>query len=648
MHFLPSIGHRPTYRLLPFVLKSLLVTLAGFTSFRLLLVFLNFNQLKANTSPVSVLFSMLRGLGNDLLVAGVLFWLPLLLGALQSVLTRGRKMVLVTGLILTGLSMHLSLIISSLDIPFFQHFFTHLSDMFLNWRDQLQFLVRMVVEEPGFWWFIGLFIALSILVWWWILRRLPQIVHSVAESNRCETRFSWLTITLLLFLSLILRNRLIRKHYYSASETAVSLSPWLEKISQNPMMTLGYALTSRPVGVLLKEKMSLAGAAEKLGKALNRSIDLKQAEPMARLSSEAEGSRRWNVVIVLMESINNERMNSKLMPRLQEISSKGKTWTRFFSAGVHTYAGLYATLCSYPVQLRRHALKWGSDLAYNGLGTVLKQNGYRTLLYSTHDKRFDNMESFFSDNGFSSVIGVDHYNDRALTTFGVPDHVMFRKVVSELDDRGGAQPFLAVLLSSSNHAPYRFPADIPFIPKSTSMPQRMVEYSDWALGEFTAAAMERDWAKRTLFIYLGDHGASGDYRFHLPISMVHVPLIMTGPDLLAAEKCDDLASQLDVMPTVMGQLGLAYRNLGFGVDLCRERRSLSVFCNDEYLGCTDGEYFVSFNFDTPGYAGRMNPSRSPGTMALQRIEEMKDTALAYFRMADWLITEKKQFLPIGQ
>ncbi len=642
MQIRPIIGQRPSASLLQFVLKSLLATLVGFSSFRLLLVLLNLERIH-DLALGLVLQLMLWGLGNDLLVVALLFWLPLLLGILQPLGRPVQRILAVVGLVLTGLIMHLSLILSSLDIPFFQHFFSHISDMVLNWRDQLQFLIRMVAEESRFWWFIGLFLLLSVLVWWWILRRLPQIVRGAVQQDRGKLGYSVGMVVLLLLLSLLLRSRLIRRHHFALKDTAVIIHPMLEKLSQNPLLTLGYALTSRPVGELLAEALPIERAAALLDSSLNRSIDLRKDEPMAQTVPGTGAAEPLNVVLVLMESINIERLDSGLMPRLQEIAAQGLKWDNFFSAGVHTYAGLYATLCSYPVQLRRHAMKWDSDLAYAGLATVLKRNGYQTQFFTTHDERFDNMEPFLKKNGFDRIVGQDRYDYRAVSTFGVPDHVMFERALTDLDDEGGKRPFLAVLLSASNHAPFRFPDGIPFQAKSRSLPQRMIEYSDWALGRFWQTAATKEWAKRTVFVFLGDHGASGDVRFPLPYSMVHVPMIMAGAGLPETGTVRAIGSQLDVMPTILGRLGLAYRNLGFGVDLLASRRSLAVFCNDEYLGCTDGEYLLSFNFDRTWPLQRLTDAGRSGSV--ERAAAMKETALSFWRMADWLLGEKRQYRP---
>ncbi len=647
MQFGQFVGHRRSYLLLTFVLKGLLVTLAGFSLFRLLLFILNFEHVRSVASPLLVFESLFKGIQGDLLAAGVLFWLPLVLAVVQPVIHRGSKVFLVAGLIGTGIVMQLALTVSSLDIPFFQHFFSRLSDMILNWKDQPEFLIRMVTQEARFWWFIGLFLLLSVLIWWWILRRLPAFVRSIPQNGREKAGISVTLVVLLLLLSLLLRNRLHRKHYFAMPENGIVLSPMLEKISQNPLLSLSYSLTSRPLSELLKESMGLSEALSELSGALTRDIDLARTEPMEQIVSGAISPRRMNVVLVLMESINNERFNSGLMPQLEKTAAAGLKWTRFYGSGVHTYAGIYATLCGFPVQLRQHAMKWESAKPYYGLGTILERNGYQTYFYTTHDDRFDNMGPFLKDNGFSRIVSLDQYGrGKALSTFGVPDHIMFDHALEDLDDEGGKRPFLAVLLSSSNHAPYRFPAGIPFIAKSRSLPRRMIEYSDWALGRFTAGAKEKDWAKRTLFVFVGDHGANGDVRFSLPYSMVHIPLIMTGPGISPGETVQGLGSQLDIMPTIMGRLGLEYRNLSFGIDLFRSERSLAVFCSDEYLGCTDGDFFLAFNFDRTGTFGYIGEELNlQHAKYKEKREEMMASALSFWKVADWLLAEKRHYQP---
>ena len=587
----------------------------------------------------------MQGAWNDLLAAGSLFWLPLLLAAALPLAGRVRGFLLWTGLLLTAFTMQLFLTVSSLDVPFFQHFFARISDMVLSWRDQPQFLLRMVAQESRFWWFIGAFLLLSFVIWYWALRRIPSLMRSALprEGQRPATSISM--VVLLLLLSLILRSKLVRRNFFTHKEVQKTFHPLLDKISQNPLLTLAFSLSEKPFRTMLEERISRSEALSRVSALLNIKAQPESTESVARTVSPPQNPvRGMNVVLVLMESVNRERQLSGLMPRLNEIAARGLCWSRFYSAGVHTYAGIYATLCSFPVQMRRHAMKWDSAQSYCGLASLLRDRGYRTLFYLTHDESFDNMGPFLRMNGFSRIVGLDQFDRRlAVSTFGVPDHVLYDRVLAELDDHGGKSPFLAVVLSGSNHAPFRLPGDIPFAPKSQDMPSKMTEYSDWALGRFMAGAAQTDWAGRTLFVFIGDHGASGDYRFLLPHSMVHVPMIMVGPTIPAGEEKQGLGSQLDVMPTIMGRLGFSYRNSGFGVDLFVQKSSLAVFCSDDYLGCTDGEYYLSFNFDGKASLGRIDGlSLAPGKAdEKNRIQKMKADELSIWRIADWFVAEKR-------
>lgn len=628
-----------------FVIRSLLVTLGVFSFFRILLVVLNRQAISQSASLGLVLQTLLNGLITDLMTLGPVWIILLLLVLLHASLLRGQKAVGLLIFFLAGLGMQGALLVSSMDVPFFQHFTSRVTDMFLNWMDQPEFLIRMVTEETRFWWFIGIFMVISIGLWWWLVRQIfPLLRRKLEEApQRGGTGFSIFMLVLLLFFSLVLRNRLTRRHFFAERSGPVSTVPYLEKISQNPVLSLLYSLTSRPVGQLLAERVSLSDALKGIWSTTTIKTAKKTLPGGMIPSSPADDLVPQNVVVVLMESINWDRMSSGLMPELQRIATQGTVWNRFFSSGVHTYAGIYATLNSFPVQLRRHAMKWGSDQSYSGLGSILAQKGYQTRFYTTHDAAFDNMGPFLRKNGFQKVVNLEDYDPaQVISTFGVPDHVMFARALEELDDQGGKRPFLAVLLSSSNHAPLRLPKGIPFEPGSSNLQDRLLEYSDWALGQFVSQAKNREWGGRTLFVFLGDHGASGDYRYPLPYSMVHIPLIMNGPGLSRGETVERLGSQLDVMPTILGRLGIPFRNVGFGLDLFRDERLLAYFCNDESMGCTDGNLLAVFDFDRLGSLYRLGDNR-PVNMRqelLQRFNEMKDGALANWRLADWLVENR--------
>lgn len=60
----------------------------------------------------------------------------------------------------------------------------------------------------------------------------------------------------------------------------------------------------------------------------------------------------------------------------------------------------------------------------------------------------------------------------------------------------------------------------------------------------------------------------GKSDVELPESYNHIPLIMFGPGIKPM-KYDGLGMQVDVMPTLLGLMGVSYNYDGFGVDCSR-------------------------------------------------------------------------------
>ena len=76
----------------------------------------------------------------------------------------------------------------------------------------------------------------------------------------------------------------------------------------------------------------------------------------------------------------------------------------------------------------------------------------------------------------------------------------------------------------------------------------------------------------TIFFILGDHGMGHPYESALfgalSLNYYHVPLTIYSPGLnIAHEKIDEVASSIDLMPTIMGLLNVPYINTSLGRDL---------------------------------------------------------------------------------
>jgi phosphoglycerol transferase MdoB-like AlkP superfamily enzyme len=164
--------------------------------------------------------------------------------------------------------------------------------------------------------------------------------------------------------------------------------------------------------------------------------------------------------------------------------------------------------------------------------------------------------------------------------------------ISTVNKEDPSKPFLAFIMTGSDHGPWAIPKDIPFTPDADTEEKRSTQYADWAVGELMRNAKQQSWYKNTLFVFLGDHGYSIGGTYEMPLSYNHVPLVMHKPNTLKADTNHNLGYQPDVMSTVAGVLDLSFTNNSFGSDIRKEKHPFVYFTADDKIGCiSDDGYF---------------------------------------------------------
>ena len=264
-----------------------------------------------------------------------------------------------------------------------------------------------------------------------------------------------------------------------------------------------------------------------------------------------------------------------LTPTLDSLYHHSLAFTHFYSAGIHTNHGMTATLYSFPALMFRNLMKGTVTPRRKGIATVLKQYGYENMFFMTHEAQYDNMKAFFQTNGYDDIFSQENYpKSEVVNSFGVSDHFEMGYALNTINQKAKTgKPFMATILTVSNHPPYIIP-DF-FKPKTKEKETQIVEYADWAIGDFLKKASREPWYKNTIFVIQADHGKLvGKSEGELPQSYNHIPLIIFGPGV-PQQQYAGLGMQVDVMPTLFGLMNLNYEYEGFGVDLLKQH-------NDEF------------------------------------------------------------------
>ena len=305
----------------------------------------------------------------------------------------------------------------------------------------------------------------------------------------------------------------------------------------------------------------------------------------------------------MMESMSAKFMkhfgqSETLTPFLDSLYTRSISFRNFYSAGIHTNHGLYATLYSFPAMMKRNLMKGSVIPRYSGLPTVLKENGYYNHFFMTHEGQYDNMNAFFRTNGYDEVFSQEDYPaDKVVNSFGVQDDFLYDYAIPVLNQRAATgQPFFATLLSISNHPPYVIP---PFFHPKTSEPEmQIVEYADWALRQFFEEARKQPWFDNTIFVLEGDHGKLvGDAECELPESYNHIPLMIYSSRIQPEEKTA-FGGQVDIQPTILGLLNIDYLQNNFGVDLLKEERPCMFYTADNMVAGRNDTLLYLYNYET--------------------------------------------------
>ena len=575
--------------------KLYLLLIAIYTAFRVALLLLNLDRV-GSTTTWEVLQAFIMGVRFDIVTIGFVIAIPTIILIIFSFFgKKSRTFELVYTWVLT-ICFTITFGICAADIPYFDQFFDRFNITAFEWMatGDSAFVFKMVWEEPTYI-LMMLPVLASGFVFWFFANRIMK--RSTGWESVGYVRNSIYTLLLGGLIFIGMRGRLNEKSPIMVGTAYFCNNAMLNQLGLNPNFTLARSwLDAKDPDnqkvVFMSDDAAIAIVQKNLG-IENPYPDF----PIAREIVSDSVSNDYNVIVVIMEGMSYNKTahggnTRNLTPFLDELMDKSLSFNNCYTSGTHTYCGIYTTFTSYPVIFRNHALKRIPVLQYDGIAATLQKNGYQTAYFTTHDKEFDNVAGFLSQNGVERIISqADYPVSEVKTTLGVPDDYLFRFAMPVFDEMASSdRPFCAVMMTASDHGPFYIPDY--FEPRSDEVKYQITEYADWSLRRFIEMAQEKPWFDNTLFVFVADHGAALDTDYSIPLSYFHTPLVFYMPKHLQAVENEAIASQMDVFPTVMGILGKGYVNNSFGIDLQKGKRRYAYFMGDDKYGVLDGEWLL--------------------------------------------------------
>ncbi len=282
-----------------------------------------------------------------------------------------------------------------------------------------------------------------------------------------------------------------------------------------------------------------------------------------------------NVVLITIESLSAEFMQlygntREITPFLDSLALQSLTFTNLYATGNRTVRGLEAVTLCIPPTPGESVVKREDNKAKFTTGYLFKSKGYDVKYLYGGDAFFDNMQDFFSGNGYD-VIDKSSFKSEEITfsnVWGVCDEDMAKKAIEIMNTEAQkGKPFFNHWMTVSNHRPFTYPDGKIDIPNDTKSREGGVKYTDYALKQFFAMAQKQPWFNETVFVIVADHCASSSGKTELPMDKYRIPAMIYAPNTIQPKMVNQLMSQIDIMPTLFGLLHFKYQSEFYGQDV---------------------------------------------------------------------------------
>ncbi len=589
---LASTSREPKKRItlsshLLFSAASIVLWLVLLTALRALLLAYN-HEMLGSTSNADLLEAFTNGLRFDLRLI-VYISIPLVLAILIPWLINQRRVLVVW----LTFSAAISILLGIIELDFYREFHQRLNSLVFQYLNEDPATVLSMLWHG--------FPVITLLSMWLACTLVMFFLFTWAERktrrySSAQAGYSYLTQGIAFSICLVIcviaaRGTLRQGPPLRWGDAYTTHSMFANHLGLNPVLSLYNAAKttfSAHRDNIWKATLPTAQAQDITRKLLltehDQLIDADSAAIRRIYSPTADTQLQVrNVVVILMESFAGRYVGAlgskdQITPEFDKLAQEGLLFTRFFANGTHTHQGMFASMACFPnlpaFEYLMQTPEGGNQ--FSGLPQLLSARDFQNAYVYNGDFAWDNQQGFFSNQGMTHFVGRNDYINPVVSdpTWGVADQDMFDRSIIELNQLKDDQPFYALLQTLSNHTPYALPDVLPIEPVtghgSLDLHLTAMRYSDWALGEFFKQAKQQPWYNDTLFVVLGDHGfGTPEQMTEMDLHRFHVPMLLIAPgvqDKWGASN-STVATQVDMVPTIMGRLGADVQHQCWGRDL---------------------------------------------------------------------------------
>ena len=526
------------------------------------------------------------------------------------------------GVLLTIVFM-LVILFYAVDYFYYDYLQQRLNASVLNYFNDAGISYKMATESyPVFKVLLGL-IILSVLAGYYFNRMIAKYQRQLPYSN---TKFSVWYVVVFLFFALGVFGK-IGQFNLRWSDAFTLSDNFKANLALNPFQsffsTLNYKDT-RPDVKIVKENYALM--ANYLGVQKQDSIHLNYER---EYTGNTANPNPPNVIIVICESFSMYRSSMSgnplnTTPYFNELCKKGVFFDRNFTPSYPTARGVWATVTGIPDVLgdNNRSASRSPDVVDQQL-IINDLKGYDKFYFLGGDPTWANIKGLLLNNIDSlHLYSQENFKAKKLNVWGIDDKNLFLEANSQLAKQ--QKPFFAIIQTADNHRPYSIPNEDLGQFKKVAYADDTIHkygfenidqlnafrYTDFCYQQFFQAAQKEKYYANTIFVFVGDHGIGGNANAMYPLSWTeqrltneHVPLLFYAPALLQPKLVHSVSSQIDIMPSVAGLLGIPYHNNSMGKNLFDttntiEENAFIIDHDAKNIGLVNSQFYFVKNLKT--------------------------------------------------
>lgn len=318
-----------------------------------------------------------------------------------------------------------------------------------------------------------------------------------------------------------------------------------------------------------------------------------------------------NVVVIILKGIGQEMLGYynpehrfEVTPFLDSLLSQSLTFDGR-SNSCRSIEALPALLAGIPSLMEDDFInsKYANN-NFDAFAQHLQAHGYNTIFMHGGNNGVMGFDDFSRRSGFRNYFGrVEYDDDRDYDgRWGIYDGPFLQYATQALNRIH--EPFATAIYMLSSRYPYKVPSDFNLPEESYYWTgfEKTVYYTDYALRDFFQSAERMPWFEHTLFVITSDFSNNEHFQHEYSNvwGMYAIPMAFYWPNHIEAQKCEEIAQQIDLGPSILSALKINDTVFCFGRNLLNDstQQSFISYFNLTYQ-YSDGTYLVQSDGQQP-------------------------------------------------